>query len=156
MVQKRITSLVACTFLLGIFFIVTSCEDDEKTDMVVRSFSVQPSDWHWDNVEKRQEAVFDLPELTEQIYKEGANIGYIFIGEQKFENEVQKLLPYDFTYPIEDDKGEMIGQYTETISYDIKYKADGKSTVAFYIQSTDLEGEGVNLLDYHFRIVLIW
>jgi hypothetical protein len=127
-----------------------------KTNWQIINFSLDKTSWKWDEANARYEAIGELPELTEFIYEEGANVGYVFIGEQG-KNEVQKILPYVHTYSVINDKGEMIGQFTETISFDIQYSGDNKSTVAFYIQASDLSWEEEAYLpNYNFRIVLIW
>lgn len=110
--------------------------------------------WSWDDNSKRYEAVYDLPELTEEIYEKGAVLGYIFIGEQD-ENEVLIMLPYVRTY---DDTDPPV---TEKISFDVQYVKEGKvaPTVAFYIQTSDLFGgvefEG-SIPTHYFRLILVW
>lgn len=125
----------------------------EFTQWEIVSISVKESDWEWFDDTGRYEAVFNLPELTEFIYESGAQIGYVFIGEPGV-NEVQKTLPYIHTYyEGEDDQGNPI-LYTETISCD--YQLASPSTVAFYIQASDLGRDDSILANYNFRIVLIW
>lgn len=123
----------------------------EFTKWEIVPFTVRVSDWNWDEEAKRYEAVYNLPELTEPIYENGAVLGYVFIGQQDV-NEVQKLLPYVHTYDDADPP------YTETISFDVQYKKDGviTPTVAFFIQASDLFRADDYLDNYNFRIVLIW
>lgn len=129
-------------------------EQLEFTDWEI--VNITADNWIWNGEEnaKRYEAVYELPQLDEDIYKNGAVLGYIFIGMEG-QNEVQKLLPYVHTY---DDVDPF---YTETISFDIQYKKESEegSSVAFYIQSSDLFGgeEFEEFLPaYRFRLVLIW
>ena len=115
---------------------------------------VEKSDWQWIADRGHFEAIFDLPELDEFIYENGAVLAYLFIGEQGVD-EVQNALPYVRTYPAEDDQGNLV-TFTETISYGVMFKAGGKSNIAFYIQASDLleDPEAPNM--YNFRVVLIW
>ncbi|NLX66849.1 MAG: hypothetical protein GXZ19_08820 [Bacteroidales bacterium] len=111
-------------------------------------------DWRWNDNENRYEAIYELPEMDEFIYEDGAILGYVFIGEQN-QNEVQKLLPFVQTY---DEGGEI---FTETISFDVQLKKGGivKPSVAFYIQTSDLFGskEFEEFLPNHnFRLVIVW
>ena len=70
-----------------------------------------------------------------------------FIGTQGVD-EVQKMLPFVHTYWDNDIL------YTETISSD--FMLGSPSTVAFYIQSSDLGRDDTILANYNFRVVLIW
>ncbi|WP_019539255.1 hypothetical protein [Proteiniphilum acetatigenes] len=124
------------------------------TKWEILPYTVLKEHWDWNPDAGRYQAIYDLPELTDFIYEEGAVLGYVFIGQQGV-NEVQKLLPYVHTYNDADTP------YTETISFDIQYKSEGvvQPTVAFFIQTSDLFGgdEYVEYLpDYNFRIVLVW
>src|SRR5690554_5521996 len=40
------------------------------------------NDWEWIPEAAHWEVVYDLPELDEFIYEQGAQIGYVFIGQQ--------------------------------------------------------------------------
>lgn len=132
-------------------------EQLEFTQWRIVNIAAKKSNWQWDDREKRYFVVFDLPELTEFIYENGANIGYLFLGGQG-KDEVQKMLPYVHTYYETNDNGEVTYTYTETISYDVQYKVNGvvDPTVAFFIQPSDLYDGDDYLFDYNFRIVLIW
>ncbi len=91
------------------------------------------------------------------MYEKGAQFGYVFIGKQGV-NEVQKILPYVHTYweleQGEEGEDDVEVLYTETISCDFMYGTP--STVAFYIQASDLGRDDSILSDYNFRVVLIW
>jgi hypothetical protein len=174
MKKNIIRSVKLLTLLSLLFFGAYSCVDDSLSDLEIRRIieeeirknnqnleftqweivpiTVRETDWKWFDDVGRYEAVYDLPELTEFIYESGAQIGYVFIGEQG-KNEVQKSLPYVHTYYQEDNLGNPI-LYTETISCDYQYGSP--STVAFYIQGSDLGRDDSILADYNFRIVLIW
>lgn len=128
--------------------------DKIATNWEVIAFSVKKEDWAWNENAEQYEVVFDFEELTEFIYENGITLGYIFLGEQG-NDEVQKLLPYVFTYK-ELINGETI-VYTETVSYDVQLGTGGKkSTVAFFIQASDRARADQNLTNYNFRVVLIW
>lgn len=123
----------------------------EFTQWDIVNVSIKKEDWKWDNDAGRYDAIVDLPELTKFIYENGAQLGYVFIGQQG-ETEVQKMLPYIHTYYENDNGNDIV--YTETISCDFMYGSP--STAAFYIQSSDLGRDDSILSNYNFRIVLIW
>lgn len=127
----------------------------EFTQWQIVPINVKQDQWEWNAGVGRYEAILELPELTEHIYENGAVLGYVFLGQQGVD-EVQKTLPYLETYEFTDINGERLGTYTETISYDIQYAANGKSTVAFFIQTSDLVQEDNYLIDHYFRLVLVW
>ncbi len=166
MKKKIFTSLFAVLMLLAIGLLGNSCgSDDYLSDYEIQQmidnslngqWKIVPieskiADWTWNETDKQYVAVYELPELTSNIYEEGAILGYIYIGQQGVD-EVQKPLPYNFTYP----KDTPPGAYLEIISYDVQYKDNGQSTVAFYIQTSDLTRMDNYLANYTFRIVLIW
>jgi hypothetical protein len=122
-----------------------------KWDII--NITVNRSDWVWNNNAMQWEAIFNLPELTEFIYEQGAQLGYVFIGEQGV-NEVQKLLPYVETYYAGDDDFGNPVYFTETISVD--YQFGNPSTVAFFIKDSQLAKDPDAPQLYNFRIVLIW
>ena len=127
-------------------------QDLEFTQWEIVNVSIKKADWEWDNETGRYDAIVNLPELTKFVYENGAQLAYVFIGEQGVD-EVQKMLPYVHTYyEGEDDSGNEI-IYTETISCDFQYGSP--STAAFYIQASDLGRDDSILADYNFRIVLV-
>ena len=130
-------------------------QNNEKLEFLqgkIVNITVKRTDWVWNEDIGRYEAIYDFPELTEFIYKNGAVLGYVFIGTQGVD-EVQKLLQYGHTYSATDGGGNTI-TYTETISFDFQYGSP--STIAFFIQASDLFRADDYLADYNFRIVLIW
>ncbi|MGV8962261.1 MAG: hypothetical protein ACOH2V_02635 [Candidatus Saccharimonadaceae bacterium] len=158
MKTKVIKSIKHASLLLILLLIGYSCSDDpvqnidfQETQFNIINIQVKKADWKWDNVSERFEAVKDLPELTKFIYENGVQLGYVFIGQQG-SNEVQKILPFVNTYKELAQGNTFI--YTETISCD--FMLGTPSSVAFYIQSSDLEKDEFNLADYNFRIVLVY
>ena len=125
----------------------------EFTQWDIINITVNRSDWVWNNNAMQWEAIFNLPELTEFIYEQGAQLGYVFIGEQGV-NEVQKLLPYVETYYAGDDDFGNPVYFTETISVD--YQFGNPSIVAFFIKDSQLAKDPDAPQLYNFRIVLIW
>ena len=161
MKTKVLRSARYAPLFLLLLLIGYSCSDSDpvqqidfnETQWEIVNVSVKKSDWLWDDETSRYDALVDLPELTKFVYENGAQLGYVFIGEQGV-NEVQKILPYVHTYyEGEDENGNEI-LYTETISCDFMYGSP--STAAFYIQASDLGRDDSILADYNFRIVLIW
>lgn len=135
-------------------------QNNEELELKFTAWKIVPyqvleSHWAWNPDAGRYEAIYDLSELTEFIYENGAVLGYVFIGQQGV-NEVQKLLPFVFTYPITDANGNILDTYTETMSFDVQYAPNNQSTVAFFIQASDLFQADEYLTDYNFRLVLIW
>lgn len=129
--------------------------DKMATGWQIINIAVKKEDWAWNTDTEQYEVIFDVPELTEFIYEEGAVLGYVFFGQQGVD-EVQMPLPYVFTYKEKDDNGNTF-TYTETISFDYQLGTGGKkSSVAFYIQASDRFRVDDNLTNYNYRIVLIW
>ena len=161
MKTKVLKSVKYATLLLFTLLIGYSCSDDDpvqqidfnETQLEMVPITIKRTDWIWDDVAERYEAVVNLPEMTKYVYENGIQLGYVFIGQQGVD-EVQKLLPYVHTYYDGDDiNGDPI-IYTETISCDFMYGSP--STVAFYIQGSDLGSDDSILTDYNFRVVLLW
>ncbi|HUI32830.1 MAG: hypothetical protein PHO84_05480 [Dysgonamonadaceae bacterium] len=161
MKSKTIKSIKQVTFILLLLVIGYSCSDDDPVQVIdfqetqwdIVNITVKKANWEWINNAGRYEAVFDLPELTKFIYENGAQLGYVFIGQEGVD-EVQKMLPFVHTYYEGEDEEGFPVLYTETISCDFMYGSP--STVAFYIQASDLGRDDSILADYNFRIVLIW
>jgi len=112
------------------------------------NITVSKEDWIWNDNKSQWEAVKSLPELTSNIYEEGAQLAYLFLGTQG-SGEVQKLLPYVETWS--DVNGNI---FTETISCD--YQLGNPSTVAFFIKESDLYEDPDAPQNYAFRIVLLY
>lgn len=158
MKSKVVRSTKYAMLLLLLLLIGYSCSDDpvqqidfNETQWDIVNITVKKTDWIWDDNAGRYEAVKNLPELTKFVYESGAQLGYVFIGTPGVD-EVQKMLPYVYTYWEDDGQGGEI-LYTETISSDFMLSP---STVAFYIQSSDLGRDDSILANYNFRVVLIW
>ncbi len=152
MKTKVLKSVKHATLLLFLLLIGYSCSDDVVgLQSKVIPITIKERDWTWDNDAGRYEVIVDLPEMSNYIYEKGTLNGYVFIGQQGV-NEVQKALPYVHTYfeGVDDDGFDI--KYTETISCDFMYGTP--STVAFYIQASDLFRNDDILSDYNFKIVL--
>lgn len=133
--------------------LIENNEQLEFTRWEIVNFTVGVNDWRWNPDAAQWEAIFDFPELNEFIYEQGAQLGYVFIGQQGVD-EVQKLLPYINTYYGGDDlQGNPI-YFTETVSVD--YQFGDPSTVAFFIKDSQLAQDPDAPQTYNFRIVLIW
>jgi hypothetical protein len=119
-----------------------------KGQWTIVNINVSKEDWIWNDKKSQWEAVKSLPELTSNIYEEGAQLAYLFLGTQG-SGEVQKLLPYVETWS--DVNGNI---FTETISCD--YQLGNPSTVAFFIKESDLYKDPDAPQNYAFRIVLLY
>ncbi len=101
--RKRIVKLLLSTFVLVALMLVgysCSTSDDYLDEFEVRrlieealrennkeleftkwkivNITVNKGDWKWSDDESQWEAIYDLPDLTEFIYENGALIGYLF------------------------------------------------------------------------------
>ena len=155
--------LMNATLAIAGLFLGFGCStDDTLTDYEVQqminnslkgqwtnvNINVSKEDWIWNDKKSQWEAVKSLPELTSNIYEEGAQLAYLFLGTQGYD-EVQKLLPYEETWS--DGNGNI---FTETISCD--YQLGNPSTVAFFIKESDLYEDPDAPQNYAFRIVLLY
>jgi|AGTN01.2.fsa_nt_gi hypothetical protein len=125
----------------------------EFTQWKIVNIPVNRADWTWNGNTAQWQVVKDLPDLTEFIYENGAQLAYVFIGQQNVD-EVQKMLPYINTYYAGNDEGGNPIYFTETISCD--YQLGSPSTVAFFIKDSQLAQDPDAPQTYNFRIVLIW
>lgn len=172
--KKYIKSFFISLFLLGMLVVGYSCSTSSTQDYLdeyevrrmiedairennkqleftqwkIVNINIKKDDWSWNDAALQWEAFADLPELTEFIYEEGAQLGYVFIGEQGVD-EVQKLLPYVETYTADDGN-----TFTETISCD--FQLGNPSTVGFFIKDSQLAKDANAPQNFFFRIVLIW
>lgn len=155
--------LMNATLAIAGLFLGFGCStDDTLTDYEVQqminnslegqwtivNINVSKEDWIWNDNKSQWEAVKSLPELTSNIYEEGAQLAYLFLGTQGYD-EVQKLLPYEETWS--DGNGNI---FTEIISCD--YQLGNPSTVAFFIKKSDLYKDSDAPQNYAFRIVLLY
>jgi hypothetical protein len=157
--------LMNATLAIAGLFLGFGCStDDTLTDYEVQqminnslegqwtivNINVSKEDWIWNDNKSQWEAVKSLPELTSNIYEEGAQLAYSFLGTQGYD-EVQKLLPYEETWS--DGNG---NSFTETISCD--YQLGNPSTVAFFIKDkeSNLYKDPDAPQNYAFRIVLLY
>ena len=157
--------LMNATLAIAGLFLGFGCStDDTLTDYEVQqminnslegqwtivNINVSKEDWIWNDYKSQWEAVKSLPELTSNIYEEGAQLAYSFLGTQGYD-EVQKLLPYEETWS--DGNG---NSFTETISCD--YQLGNPSTVAFFIKDkeSNLYKDPDAPQNYAFRIVLLY
>ena len=112
------------------------------------NITVNKADWKWKN--DHYEYVAALPELTENIFKERAVLGYI-VNDQDMS---QKPLPYINTY-VATVNGQNV-TFSETIDYDVQYRPNKESNVLFTIKDSDLANDPNAPQTYKFKIVLIW
>lgn len=164
--KRKITTLFLFALMLGALgATTTSCSSDSYTDygeiqrMIDKSLNgqwkianitVDKDHWTWNKDLSQYECNVALPELTENIFKEGAILGYIIFDT----DNVQKMLPWTNTYS-QDVNGQTI-IFSETIGYDVQYLPNNKSNVLFTIKASDLAKDDYAPQTYKFRIVLIW
>lgn len=155
MKRNIVTSLFTVILIAGLVLNATSCsknDDIAETQWKVVNIRVNKGDWKWNANQGQYEVVINLPELTEFIFNEGAVMAYI-----KFDANTKAPLPfsktYSYTYTGTDGKT-YTGFYTEFIKCD--FQVGKPSTVAFYIEASDLERADEYLEDKDFQVVLIW
>ncbi|SCM58443.1 putative protein {ECO:0000313/EMBL:CEA15967,1} [Petrimonas mucosa] len=156
MKRNFFTSLLAVVLFLGLTLGATSCsssnDDIAETQWKVVNILVKKSDWKWNSFDGQYEAIVSLPELTPFIYNEGAAIAYL-----KFNSNTKAPLPYSKSYSYDytgNDGNTYTGFYTEHIKCD--FQVGNPSTVAFYIEASDLERVDEYLENREFQVVLIW
>ncbi len=154
MKRKISTALVAIMMIVGLSLSTTSCTTDsgiEETQWRVVNIRIDRNDWQWDNNAGQYQVIVDLPELTPFIFNEGFVSAYV-----KFNNNTKASLPYIKSYYFDFEEGGEIyyGTYTETIKCD--FQVGNPSTVAFYIEASDLERVDEYLETKDFQVVLIW
>lgn len=146
---------------LSILLLAYGCSDDSLSERDIQK--MLDGQWHivkaeikgrdWELIEDKEEgdlreryyrASVNLPELTENVFDEGAVIGYY-----KFDNDSKTALPYVKTRV--DNNG---FAYTETYSCD--FILGNPSRAIFYLEASDA-GKYDNLPpDASFQIILIY
>lgn len=172
MKRKLCTTLFAGFIFSFISMSLVSCSNDDTLSgydvqkMIDKSLSKQwqivnitinKKDWHWKaNPNKAHKgayfATINLPELTQNIFNEGAVIAYF-----KENKETKTALPYIRVYDFEetDSEGKILDKnYTEYISCD--FKLGSPSTVTFFVETSDRARFDNYLIDRLFQVVLIW
>lgn len=145
--------------LLTVFGVtgLTSCGDDvteeyyfEGSEMYTTSFTVSRNQWGWNSNTNRYECFYDVPELTKQVYDNGAMNVYVFL-DPRTSDEIQIPLPDIFTYKIDNGDGTYT-PYDERISCDFVI-----GQVGVYLQASDLIRDDDAIPDkYEFKLVLSW
>ena len=131
--------------LIVILLSLASCKMEDSS-VESFSFTVGANDWEWNPVYGRYEAVCDFPNLTQNVYKNGAIVGSIFVYEGGI--ETQTSLPYSQTYNSQK------GTYVETISFDT---ALGKMpSICFYIQTSDKLGTALKTRNFKITLISHW
>lgn len=156
MKRKILTSLLAVLFLAGLGLGVSSCsssnEKIEETQWKIVNIKVNKGDWKWVADAGQYEVVVNLPELTQFIFNEGAVIAYL-----KIDAKTKAQLPFSKSYTFEFTAGDgstQTGTYTEHIKCD--FQVGSPSSVAFFIEASDLQRADEYLEDKDFQVVMIW
>ena len=155
MKKNLFKSLFSVILLLGIMVGASSCSKTDtlaETQWKVVNITVNKSDWKWNADAGQYEVFVNLPELTKFIFDEGAVMGYL-----KIDANTKAPLPFSktYSYPYTGSDGKTYtGFYTEHIKCD--FQVGNPSTVAFYIEASDLDRDDQYLENRNFQIVLIW
>lgn len=153
--------LIYAVLAIFVFVFGYSCSDDdylkdyEIQQMIDNSLNgqwqivnvnVKNTDWQWteNQSEGFYSAKLNLPELTENIFDEGAVIGYY-----KFNINSKTALPYAKTFIGDDGL-----PFTETYSCD--FTLGSPSTVTFYLEASDAGKYNGYPPAADFQIILIW
>jgi len=145
MKQRQLNVLIIAA-IAAMAFAVSSCTDDSptfnETQWEIVNISVPSGDWEWDNTNGFYSATYNLPEMSEFIFTDGAALGYYY-----FNNKSKTALPYVKSY------FDGTNYYTETYSCD--FQVGNPSTVTFYLEMSDLQSYDVPP-SASFQVVLIW
>lgn len=156
MKRKLSTTLIALIMIVGLGIGAVSCTTDNNTHITetqwkIVNIKINKNDWKWDNETGEYSVAINLPELTPFIFNEGLVESYI-----KFNDNTKANLPTakSYDYVIEENGEEFYGTYTEHIRSD--YQVGNPSTVAFYIEASDLMRADEYLETKYFQVVLVW
>lgn len=156
--KRKLFSFTVMAFLL--LFIGYGCSDDSLSDREIQRMideslngqwkiipvEIDGRDWEW--IENEFVGFYavtvNLPELTANIFDEGAALAYY-----KFDNDTKTGLPYVRT--IIGDDGV---PYTETYSCD--FQLGNPSTATFYLGSSDIGMYDPYPPGAEFQIILIY
>lgn len=128
-----------------ILFSFVSCEIGGST-VESYTFTVGANNWIWNPTYGRYEALYDFPELTEDVYINGAVVGTVFVYDGYV--ETQASLPYSQTYTS------TTGTYVETISFDTSL---GRiPSICFYVQTSDKQFAYLKNRDFKITLISRW
>ena len=149
--KRKLINVLFIAVIAVMAFTVTSCSDDtpsfNETQWEVVNITVPSGDWVWndiDGVDGFYSATYNLPEMSDFIFTDGAALGYYY-----FDSRSKTALPYVKSYY--DNAAQLY--YTETYSCD--FQVGSPSKVTFYLEMSDLQGFD-NPPSANFQIVLIW
>jgi hypothetical protein len=100
--------------------------------------------WTWSEARRRYECEFSFSELAENVFYDGAVLGYIYVQEGDL--LTQKILPYVETYQDGNTT------YTETYGFDISLNP---KTILFYMQASNLGNYDQYINTTKFKVTLI-
>lgn len=148
LIKRLMVMGLMLTSLILVFTACTVESDVAETQWKVVNIKVNKNHWTWIEESGQYEVILDLPELSPFIFNEGAVMAYV-----KFNSDTKAMLPHTKSYSYFDDNNN-IGYYTETIKCD--FQVGSPSTVAFYIEASDLARADEYLEDRDFQVVMIW
>ena len=149
--MKKTGLLLKIFLIISVTMCYTSCTVEDckcSPDMKTMYFKVDFEDWWWNSNFERFEYMFDVPDITNNIYNKGlvhAGVFIIEIGQGGKKYEVLKPLPFVQTY------ADGSYTYTETISYDIS-----PGSILFNIQASDLYAGDEFLQTYNFKVSILY
>lgn len=159
--KTRLCKLLMVSLVAVLALGTTGCTKEYYTDeyiteeyyegaFVLRKY-YQPtsSNWTWDSNLRCFVYYEAIPELTQEIYDDGAMTATVFV-DPGTTDEVQHILPFVHTYEVPKTGGGTT-IYTETIS--CTFKPGG---VWFAIQASDLVEDPTVLFDYDFKVAIFW
>ena len=153
--RKLYKTLLTVILITGTAFLATSCSDNSddfvETAWNIENFTVNATQWTWNNSFNRWEATRPLDYIDNFIYENGAVLGFVFLGTPD-QDEVQTSLPYIRSYLQETTDGGLI-DFTETIGFEYSKLTN---RVTFYIEPSDGVDDPEARQNYNFRIVMIW
>ncbi len=159
MKRKFSVPVIIGTFLVGLFFITTSCTKEKLIYQSDRVYvDVADKDWHWVENDKYENGGFymaekPVPNITQYIFDNAVIEAYLYFNDG---NSISMTkLPYIKTFPaeIKDDKTGVVVGYQPVTEHIMCDFFPGK--VVFYIEVSDL-GYPEYLADRTFDIRMVW
>ena len=149
MKRQIITPLLTTLLLLGICFYGTSCSNElADSQWTVVDINVSGDMWRDSKttIEAYHYAIINLPELTEQVFHNGAVMVFF-----KLNKTTKSPLPYVKTFV-----GSTNNFYTETYSFNVRLGQDGQpSTITIILGASDAGLYKGVVPNVDFRVVLM-
>lgn len=144
--MKQIRIILISSIAVITAFLTTSCEREYITKEYIseyyngakvytREYAIQGKDWqvgHYDNGRTYLYAECDNPDITDNVMKNGAVLGYLWFTYDIEKNASSwNLMPYVYPYTFQNDESNSI-----TIGENTRFEYE-KGTVVFVVEDLD-------------------